>query len=79
MIKKKDLNRLRLIYRLGRGLVCSGILRDKINRDKLKYILKDAEQNISINRLKFWLKSLDTTNLESTNKNSIKVPKVLSK
>ena len=59
--------------------VCLGILWDKTMYHKLKYIniLNDYKQNYPFCILKLWLKIL-TLLLEPTNKNSIKVPKVLS-
>ena len=40
-------------------------------------IPNNDKQNYHLCRLNYWLKSLDTNSLETTNQNSIKVPKDL--
>ena len=54
----------------------SSIIRDKTMVDKLINILNDNKQKYHFVQIKITLlKSLDTTSLEPTNQNSIKVPK----
>ena len=44
--------------------------------DKLMYITNDYTQNYPFCRIQLLVKSLDTQIVETTNQNSIKIPKV---
>ena len=56
----------------------SGIFGDKTMDEKFMYIFNNDKQNYPFCILKLLVKSLNTTSIESTIYNSMKVPKVFS-